>query len=865
MRSLLASISLAAVPSAQELYFSAEVETPVPVFGALDGGLVEDVDGDGNLDAVVWDSGPNFALLLGDGRGAFRTASAQLGGVADCREAVFADVEGDGDRDLVRVGLEGTSILLADGSGSFALDAAPSPFAPNEFVFALASDDFNGDGLDDVIEFTTGSAVVLYVGDGSGGFSDAQATFSQEPFGYSKALSGDLDNDGDADLVTRTLQAPWIHLNDGQGNFPVATTPYTPGMPVPRGHDLGDVDLDGDLDVLVGATASNPFFGVPDRLLINDGAGVYTMTTLPDALGEARDVALDDLDGDGDLDAFVAHVDGDTFLGDGQGNFTLLTDSLSGPELRGDALVGGDYDQDGDVDYLSNCLESQQMMLLYNDGTARFTGLTAPFFSSTDTFTEAVSLGDYDADGDPDLAMLSSGIGEGTLELYRNDGTGALSFDGVAHPIHDLDVQSAETADLNQDGHLDIFVGTTRFSGFSFGGLANNFLYLGDGTGAFTLDNVNVPFTHQSTWEVLLGDVDLDGDLDALQANSSNSTDEVNELWINQGGGVFVNAPSQLPASPGHSFCGELGDFDGDGDLDAVLGGGRYSNLPIGQARNRYYENDGSGHFSNQTGSKTPAQFEFTRAIESTDVDGDGDLDLVLANSIINDVAAPLPSGAQPQPDRLWLNDGSGAFSDVTGTQLPLVNEESYDVVVLDLDGDLDLDLRFVSPSALPWGGGRVYLNDGLGNYTEGAGEFVGSSFDNIEVADLDLDGDLDMVNWHSVAWNTTRHLTWRAAPGIGNSIAFDVRGPQAGDPWTVAYSAAPLQVPVAPFGVLQLNPFFGYGVLGSGLLDADRKAQPEAPIPNAPALVGSTLYLQAIVGSPLRLTNRTVLTLQDL
>ena len=113
------------------------------------------------------------------------------------------------------------------------------------------------------------------------------------------------------------------------------------------------------------------------------------------------------------------------------------------------------------------------------------------------------------------------------------------------------------------------------------------------------------------------------------------------------------------------------------------------------------------------------------------DVDGDGDLDLVFASS--------------PR-DLLYLNDGKGAFMDVTAASMPLGSDARF-LFLQDLDGDGDLDLLALSDG----GPGRslyLYLNDGSGAFTDGtASRLPSPSLFGLAVGDVDGDGDLDMAH----------------------------------------------------------------------------------------------------------------------
>ncbi len=177
------------------------------------------------------------------------------------------------------------------------------------------------------------------------------------------------------------------------------------------------------------------------------------------------------------------------------------------------------------------------------------------------------------------------------------------------------------------------------------------------------------------------------------------------------------------------------GDVDGDGDADLVIGGDHKDNL--------LFLNDGRGRFVDATQGRlttpppppTSIFGNATYAVDLTDIDGDGDLDLLLVND-------------HNLPDRVHVNNGTGVFTDVSATALPPNADWSVDQVVADFDRDGDPDWLVRHGAGL-----RYYQNNGAGVFTDttavsipagiggGSWEFTGSM-----AADLDQDGDLDVV-----------------------------------------------------------------------------------------------------------------------
>ncbi|MCA8948568.1 MAG: VCBS repeat-containing protein, partial [Planctomycetes bacterium] len=129
-----------------------------------------------------------------------------------------------------------------------------------------------------------------------------------------------------------------------------------------------------------------------------------------------------------------------------------------------------------------------------------------------------------------------------------------------------------------------------------------------------------------------------------------------------------------MPADEQFTQALAWGDVDGDGDLDLVLGN-------YGQ-QSRLYRNDGSGVFVDVTATHLPAIADGTSAVALGDVDGDGDLDLVVGESGTN---------VSPGQERLLANTGNGVFVDVTAAQMPVLDDVTYCLALVDVDGDGDL------------------------------------------------------------------------------------------------------------------------------------------------------------------------------
>ena len=347
------------------------------------------------FDAFVINWNEKNQIYLNNGSGGFTAPTLPSSFPANySRRAALGDLDGDGDLDaFVTTNFSAANqIYLNDGSGGFTVPTPRSNFPTNNSEEA-ALGDLDGDGDLDAFVANYGGANQIYLNDGSGGFTapTPPSNFLAKD-SYGVAL-GDLDGDGDLDaFVTNRNAANQIYLNDGSGSFTVPTPPSSFPAHFSRGVALGDLDGDGDLDAFV--TNRN---NEENRIYLNDGSGVFTAPTPPSSFpaNNSRGVALGDLDGDGDLDAFVTNYnnqENQVYLNDGSGGFTAPTPPSSFPAKDSRGVALGDLDGDGDLDaFVTNYSQANQIYL--NDGSG---GFTAPTHSFPANNSIGIALGDLD-------------------------------------------------------------------------------------------------------------------------------------------------------------------------------------------------------------------------------------------------------------------------------------------------------------------------------------------------------------------------------------------------------------------------------------------------------------------------------------
>lgn len=281
---------------------------------------VADVDGDGDLDIFTGGSYQTQAHLYLRGPAGWTDATARLPPqLTSVGDAEFGDVDGDGDMDLViadwgpiapaannYVGGR-TRLYLNDGHGTFTdATAAQMPATLVGWSWDLSLADVDGDyALDILVSCKACAGSFLFHNDGHGTFTNVPGALPPRPNNYSLEPM-DIDGDGDIDLATINDGANGknrLLVNDGHGVFTDETATRLTGAANPGTDDNAviflDVDSDGDADMLVASLSG------PERLLLNDGSGHFTLApgaATPDDTPGSLGIAVADLDGDGRLD-----------------------------------------------------------------------------------------------------------------------------------------------------------------------------------------------------------------------------------------------------------------------------------------------------------------------------------------------------------------------------------------------------------------------------------------------------------------------------------------------------------------------------------------------------------------------------------
>lgn len=331
--------------------------------------------------------------------------------------------------------------------------------------------------------------------------------------------------------------------------------------------------------------------------------------------GDTNQIGLGDLDGDGDLDAvFSNQADHHCRIlwNDGAGRFTESGQQLT---QQGHGVGIGDLDGDDDLDLFITCagwakekgiFNNLPSRIYLNNGKGVFED-SGQDLGDTESSGNGISLLDLDGDGDLDAHIFyyTSKATPYYHHIYLNDGRGRFKDSEIALPEGSFPVWG----DLNGNGSVDAFLMEWEK------GLR---ILLGDGSGGFTEGWIEADPSLRYG-DTALGDVDADGDLDAIVTAQGGDEEKPVRVLLNDGKGRFKD--KGLRFYPGKTGSVFLGDLNGDGSLDAYI--------TVFKGVNQLWLNDGFGRFKDSGLRMCEGDPNAHAALG--DLDGDGDLDVFIS------------------------------------------------------------------------------------------------------------------------------------------------------------------------------------------------------------------------------------------
>ena len=241
---------------------------------------------------------------------------------------------------------------------------------------------------------------------------------------------------------------------------PVAATPFATWQDLTgvANSDAcwGDIDNDGDLDAVLCGLAGA---GRVTRTYRNNGGTLVLLDDLTGIESEGSGaLAWGDYDGDGDLDLAMAGASDSgniarIYANDGTGHLTWDTSQvLTGVTYA--SLAWGDYDGDGDLDLLvmGHTGTAASICLYRNEPRGTLTAASMPL---TALYAGSADWADWDGDGDVDLLLTGSDGSASQVLFYKNTPTGTLVADG-SHGLTGVSLSDAAWGDFDNDGDLDL-------------------------------------------------------------------------------------------------------------------------------------------------------------------------------------------------------------------------------------------------------------------------------------------------------------------------------------------------------------------------------------------------------------------------
>ena len=348
---------------------------------------------------------------------------------------------------------------------------------------------------------------------------------------------------------------------------------------------------------------------------------VAPMYGVADNGGAAQGVAFVDVNGDGWLDIFLVNNNTPNKLWINYGGTSFVESSTAwgvNATMPCRGISVGDFNNDGFVDVMvGNWLST--IVLYKNTGTG-FIDYSSAAGVNLLGYGGAMNWLDYNRDGKLDLLFANDGMPPRYKYFFKNNDLS--TFTNVAMTIGLTDSSSTlavASADYDNDGDLDVFLGTQSYPGSTFTGI----LYRNNGNGTFTEVTASSGITTvYYTWGAEWGDYNNDGYLDLFLANTTG----LFQLYKNNGNGTFTDVASTVGISEGDAAysCAWL-DYDNDGDLDLYVARG--ASYP-----DRMFRND-NGYFTDVAGSIGLVDILHSSCVSAGDFNNDGYLDLYVNNN----------------------------------------------------------------------------------------------------------------------------------------------------------------------------------------------------------------------------------------
>jgi FG-GAP-like repeat len=655
--------------------FQPPVLTRAPDSYYIKGFFVGDVDGDKKDDVLVvyglvsGETSSVVNVLISNGDGTFTQGNTYVVSPNDLTGGILYDVNGDGHLDFVAVDLANdnstpSNILTMFGNGDGTFSAPPTTVVLSGEVFNAVFADLNGDHLLDITAFDQSNQLAIYMANSSSTYSNPVALSHRDNWSP-KLTVGDLTGDGKPEIVTPNDAGNnlTVYVNNGDGTFqtgvdynPANTSGDNLGAAItPDAVAIADVNGDGKADLVSSNSRSQDI-----TVLFGNGDGTFTVPTFGYAFGGksmlAASALVADFNRDGYPDILVPDQTFSLTLlkGYGDGTFRAALDYYAVPCCYSIGVASGDFNGDGLSDFVVG-IAGQSKSSSIVPFLSNSTGIpTAGFAYGLAECIGSVAVADFNQDGKLDFAATDTC--SGTVQVFNGNGDGTF-IAGATFPTSGVDPGDLVAADLNGDGYPDVAVINLNWSSRA----PTVGVLLNDKTGNFE-SGVSYGISSYVRDAITAGDLNGDGKIDLIVTYGATVA-----VLTGNGDGTFQPETDMLLGDASTNQVA-VADTNGDGIPDMLVALHGSIAIFLGSA---------NGGFGAPSYLPTSLQdynlgLPFSQALQITDVDGDGNLDLVYTNWEYGTVG-------------VLFGKGGGTFYDPV--EFP-VGREPWRLAVGDMNGD---------------------------------------------------------------------------------------------------------------------------------------------------------------------------------